>query len=168
MLQVSKEKRLILVTLCQRSVNKCHTLTCSCDSARSCNVAWIFRINEMGTRSSNSSAGVYRLSILIICKWNETQVNNYVNLAFSYNVACLVLAQNFHVDIDIYHHCVYSISWYVSHTVISKVNIQRKKGLSEVGSEGVNWIQLAQDMVQGQISPNMELDIWVSLKKWVS
>jgi hypothetical protein len=49
--------------------------------------------------------------------------------------------------------------------VISKVNIQRKKGLSEVGSEGVNWIQLAQDMVQGQISPNMELDIWVSLKK---
>jgi hypothetical protein len=54
-------------------------------------------MNETGTRSSNSSAGVYRLSILIICKRNKTQTNNdYFNLAFTFHITCLLFIENFH------------------------------------------------------------------------
>lgn len=46
-------------------------------------------MNETGTRSSNSSAGVYKFRILIIYKRNETQIDDDddFNIEFSFCVA---------------------------------------------------------------------------------
>jgi len=46
----------------------CQLITCPWDSARSPSRSWICRINDAGTLSSYSSAGVYRFNILMICK----------------------------------------------------------------------------------------------------
>jgi hypothetical protein len=65
-------------------------------------------MKETGTRSSNSSAGVYRFNILIIYKRNETQIkNDYFNLSLSFHTAYIVFEEYFHI-MDKYQHSIYN------------------------------------------------------------
>eukprot|EP00091_Calanus_sinicus_P008420 TRINITY_DN20508_c0_g1_i1.p1 TRINITY_DN20508_c0_g1~~TRINITY_DN20508_c0_g1_i1.p1 ORF type:complete len:120 (+),score=4.45 TRINITY_DN20508_c0_g1_i1:165-524(+) len=47
--------------------------------ARSCSLFWIFLTNAGLTLSSNSSAGVYKLSILMICDHPQLVTLSYTN-----------------------------------------------------------------------------------------
>jgi hypothetical protein len=53
-------------------------------------------MNETGTRSSNSSAGVYKFRILIIWKRNETQIDDHFNIELSFCIASSLSLQSCH------------------------------------------------------------------------
>jgi hypothetical protein len=58
-------------------------------------------MNETGTRSSNSSAGVYKFRILIICRRNETQNDDdHFNIEFSFGIACSLSMESCHSTAD--------------------------------------------------------------------
>jgi hypothetical protein len=77
-------------------------------------------MKETGTRSSNSSAGVYRFNILIIYKRNGTKIkNNYFDLSFSFHTAYVVLEEYFHI-IDKYQYSIYNNPCIASGLMIQK------------------------------------------------
>jgi hypothetical protein len=54
-------------------------------------------MNETGTRSSNSSAGVYKFRILIIWKRNETQIDDdHFNIEMSFCIASSLSLESCH------------------------------------------------------------------------
>ena len=81
------------VTGKENLVSISRVLTPAWASGRSFKRAWILRMKEMGTRSSNSSTGVYRLRILTIC--NQHQHNETLN----WNTGCgTVYHQHPHIE----------------------------------------------------------------------